>query len=276
MDDLQRIRDLYGDPQPDPTAKVRVRQRLAAEPRRVIRRRLSWTAAVTCLAAAVLAVAFTLPSRDGLSGRSILLAAASTAASGPTSGGAYWHVRKLRPETGVTELWVDGDGRAWRGQGALGEPLTVTRVTGRAPFSMAGRDLTLEQILRLPSDSGALRAWVAGSLPANSGDGVMADALSGLLWSKPSPPGVRAAAYRLLADLPDVRYLGGRTDQRGRPGEAFAFTPGPGVRRILIIDPASSQVLSCADTGPDGTTERLELVLDAGWTDTAPPAPTHR
>ncbi|MEU8246174.1 CU044_5270 family protein [Nonomuraea sp. NPDC048916] len=275
MDELRRIRDLYGDPRPDPAAEARVRARLAAEPRRVVRRRLSWTAAVACLAAAVVAVAFALPSGGDLSGRSILLAAATTAASGPASGGTYWHIRKLRPGTEVTELWVARDGRAWRGRGAPGEPLTVTRVTGGAPFSMAGRDLTLEQILRLPSDAGALREWAAGALPAGSGGGVMADALSGLLWSKPSPPGVRAAAYRLLADLPDVRYLGGRTDQRGRPGEAFSFTPGPGVRRTLIIDPASSRVLSCADTGPDGASERLELVLEAGWTDTAPPTPDH-
>jgi hypothetical protein len=103
-------------------------------------------------------------------------------------------------------------------------------------------------------------------LPAGSDD-LLADALSGLLWSKPSPPAVRAAAYRALADLPEVRYLGRRSDARGRSGEAFTYPLSTGVQRTLIIDPATSQVLEGTDGGHPG---RSEIVLNAGWTDQAP------
>ncbi|PZG06597.1 hypothetical protein [Nonomuraea aridisoli] len=253
-DDL--IRDLYGEPRPGPDAQARVWRRVTA-PRR--RRRLSWLAIPAVAAAALTAILLNVTA-EPLSGRSILLTAASSAASS-RSGGAYWHVEKLHDGARVSELWVTRQGEAW-----TAEQGRVTRVTGRAPFSMAGRDLTYEQIRALPSDAAALRERVAAMLPPGS-QGLLADALSGLLWTKPSEPGVRAAAYRALADLPEVRYLGAATDARGRAGEAFAFDLPSGVRRTLIIDPDSSQVLSCADSGRGG---RSEVVLTAGWTDQGP------
>ncbi|MER6948659.1 CU044_5270 family protein [Nonomuraea sp. NPDC000554] len=276
-DELGLLRELHGRPEADPALRARVRDLLVAEPRRARRRRLGWSVALAGLAAALVAGVLVLPGGRApdqvVSGRSILLAAAASAASGPASRDGYWHVRKQSGTT-ISELWATRDGRAWRSEGTLGARPRITEVTGRAPFSMAGRDLTFAQIQRLPADAGALKERVAGVLPAGSADGVLADALSGLLWSKPSPPGVRAAAYRLLADLPNVRYLGSRADQRGRQGDAFSFAPGdPDVQRTLIIDPASSQVLSSTDSGgPDGPGERVELVLEAGWTDKGPPA----
>ncbi|TDD32991.1 hypothetical protein E1286_42835 [Nonomuraea terrae] len=258
-DDL--IHDLYGEPRPDPHAQARVWRRVTARRRR---RRLSWLAIPAVAAALTAFLLLTTGVGDQpLSGRSILLTAASSAASS-TSGGTYWHVRKLRDGAGASELWVTRQGEAW-----TAEQGRVTRVTGRAPFSMAGRDLTYEQISALPSDAAALRERVAAMLPPGS-DGLLADALSGLLWTKPSAPGVRAAAYRALADLPEVRYLGAATDARGRAGEAFAFDLPSGGRRTLIIDPDSSQVLSCADSGHGG---RSEVVLSAGWTDQGPDLP---
>ncbi|WP_132638498.1 hypothetical protein [Nonomuraea mesophila] len=164
----------------------------------------------------------------------------------------------------MSRLWVTRQGRAW-----IAEEGEIKRVTGRSPFSMAGRDLTYQQIQALPSDAAALRERVAAMLPAGS-EGLLADALSGLLWTKPSPPRVRAAAYRALADLPEVRYLGARQDERGRAGEAFSFALPSCVERTLIIDPATSQVLSCSDGGHDG---RHEIVLTAGWTDRGPDLP---
>ncbi|MGN9842407.1 hypothetical protein ACTMTI_30215 [Nonomuraea sp. H19] len=260
MDDLELVRDLYGRPRPGPDAQARVWRRLAARRRR---RRLSWL--VIPAVAATLALVFAMnqpPARQQISGRSILLSAATTAASGP--GGTYWHVKKLHDGGRETELWVTRQGQAWTAvQGR------VTRVTGRSPFSMAGRDMTVQQIQALPAEPGVLRERVAAMLPAGS-EGLLADALSGLLWTKPSAPGVRAAAYRALADLAGVRYLGARTDARGRAGEAFSFGLPSGVQRTLIIDPATSQVLSSADSGQGG---RSEIVLSAGWTDRGPDLP---
>ncbi|GAA2204626.1 hypothetical protein GCM10009850_004630 [Nonomuraea monospora] len=252
MDEL--IRELYGRPEPAPHAQTRVWRRITVRRRR---RRLSWLAMIPATAAA-LALFLLIPREQPVdTGREILLTAATSAASA-TSRGTYWHVKKVYDGVRETDLWVTRQGGAW-----TAEQGRVTRVTGRSPFSMAGRDLSFDQIQALPSDPAELRERVAAMLPAGS-RGLLADALGGLLWTKPSPPGVRAAAYRALADLPEVRYLGTATDDRGRDGEAFSFALPTGVRRTLIIDPATSQVLS----SEDGT--RSELVLTAGWTDQGP------
>ncbi|MEV6865915.1 CU044_5270 family protein [Streptosporangium subroseum] len=346
MDELKTVRELYGEPQADSLLKARVRKRLEAELRRR-RRRLSWTVAVAGLAVAA-ATAVAVPAVIGqagppnqvteiagppdgttaISGRSVLLAAATTAESGSAATGAYWHVRKLYRQTyperlgrgenryrvvesRLTEQWVARDGRVWSGSRTLGaRPMSgadeeawrrdgsptewssegdmlstspdkgmLRAVTGKVPFSMAGHQMTFEQLRELPADTAALKDWVTEAVrdaPGGSTDGVVADALSGLLWSKPSPPDVRAAAYRALAELPNVRYLGKATDEQGRAGAAFSFTlqAAPPVRRTLIIDPDSSQVLSSTVTGRPGVTgDQVEVVLDAGWTDDKPAVP---
>ncbi|GGS93273.1 hypothetical protein GCM10010156_59400 [Planobispora rosea] len=397
MDELQAIRELYGEPQADPFLAARVRRRLESGSRRR-RRRLPWTAALAGLAAAAAATVIAVPGVIGLgqdpgtagrapgasgqpggpeaasttlSGRSILLAAASTAAAEPAVPGSYWRVRKLYRQTHperlgrgqnrywvvesrLTEQWVARDGRVWSGSRTLGthpasaadeaawrrdgspaewssrgrvlstspEKGRLREATGKVPFSMAGREMTTEQIRGLPADPAALREWVGAAVreagigggettltstagptggtaqdaPGPTGgtaentpggspepdDGVVADALSGLLWSKPSPPAVRAAAYRALAELPNVRYLGEATDERGRRGAAFSFTTSfttssteqVTVQRTLIIDPGSSQVLSSTTTGLPGVKgEQVEVVLKAGWTDDEPSPP---
>jgi hypothetical protein len=300
VDELQRVRDLYGDPPLDPAAKARVRARL--EGRRA--RRRSWALPLVGAVASLAAVLITYGVVGGgtgtvhgpapgpaaerepatgasAAGRSVLLTAATSAASETPASGAYWRVtRQVRPGR-TTTLWASRDGRAW-----ISEPgRTVTRPVTK-PFSMAGRALSVRDIERLPAETGALKRRVAALLPSGSGDGVLADAVSGLLWSKPSPPGVRAAAYRLLAELPNVRYLGAGTDPTGRRGQVFAFTlDSGGVQRVLTIDPASSQVLSSADHAagandarerdgvPDTPAARVEIVLTAGWTDEGPSTP---
>ncbi|WP_214102561.1 CU044_5270 family protein [Acrocarpospora catenulata] len=311
MDELGRVRELYGEPSLDPLARARVRERLTAAPRRR-RRRLTGMVALAGAVAVAAATLIALPDPEiSGPGRSILLAAAHSAESGGEVSGAYWRVRKLirrtyperlgsgywMVESRLAELWVARDGRVWAGARSLGvRPRTpadelawrkdgaptawpglpgdpgkgTLTATGGVPFSMAGQGMTIDQIRDLPADPGRLRALVEPL-----GEGLVADALSGLLWSKPSPPEVRAAAYRALADLPEVRYLGERTDEQGRRGAAFSFAlpDPPGTRRTLIIDSATSRVLSSVTDAPGILNDQTELVLEAGWTDRKPAAP---
>jgi hypothetical protein len=198
-----------------------------------------------------------------------------------------WVSRNGKVWAGLAVLGAEPAGRAdreaWRRDGAPAEwpghelvtaPGRSTLVPGGVAFSMAGQAMTFAQIKSLPTKPAELRAYVVKNVSAD--EGVVADALSGLLWSKPSPPDVRAAAYRALADLPNVSYLGSQADESGRTGAAFSFTlrepPGP-VRRTLIIDTGSSQVLSSTTDAAGVKNDQVELVLEAGWTNERPTAP---
>jgi hypothetical protein len=60
------------------------------------------------------------------------------------------------------------------------------------------------------------------------------------------PPAVRAALWRVLADLPGIAYTGRVADRAGRTGEAFSLDfnaqTGP-VRDTLIVNPATGELL---------------------------------
>ncbi|RFU38617.1 hypothetical protein DZF91_26755 [Actinomadura logoneensis] len=93
----------------------------------------------------------------------------------------------------------------------------------------------------------------------------------------PVRPAVRAAAYRVLADLPDVRSLGTVTDLRGRRGQALtrqgddAEGVGTGAYR-LVIDPNTGAPLETTSAG-SGFMDYMS-VLNFGYTDETPP-PAH-
>ncbi|MGV9349874.1 hypothetical protein ACWDSD_34870 [Streptomyces spiralis] len=109
-----------------------------------------------------------------------------------------------------------------------------------------------------------------------------------LVMDLPVSPQVRAAAYRMLAGLPGVRAAGRTRDPLDRPGQAVAIANpesggGRGETR-LIIDPvgllplALEHVITAPDANDPHTARTGELtwyqvVLDAGWTDTAPDLP---
>ncbi|WP_433347378.1 CU044_5270 family protein [Micromonospora sp. CA-111912] len=148
--------------------------------------------------------------------------------------------------------------------------------------------LTLERIRQLPDEPGALRAWVtdrirtaedmgfaAGSAESNS---LLFGFLSRLLLDTPAPPKVRAAAFRILADISGVRSLGTVQDERGRSGQGVEFRSGS-VIEWLIVDTSThrllaSKIVSPSKGAPSGGKEHSTLVLTAQWSDAAPQAPT--
>jgi len=174
------------------------------------------------------------------------------------------------------------------------------------PFEVSeGLQLTFGQLQRLPVNPGALRAWLAADaqrhLDPSVGAAVLnqnvAVELADLLVYLPVPPGVRAAAYRALADMPHVTSIGPTRDELGRTGagikiaEGRGWTPIPGgpvrchgkyrcypsaparnITRTLIIDPGTSQVL--ADETTIGKSSYSEtLILGVDWTDHKPHKP---
>ena len=103
---------------------------------------------------------------------------------------------------------------------------SLTRVGEDTFMVVEGRDLTFAQLQRLPDDPEALRDWVVDAVdddldPSASAEIVddnVAEVLANLLVDVPAPPGVRAAAYRALADMPNVRSIGPTRDELGRAG----------------------------------------------------------
>ena len=221
------------------------------------------------------------PRFTGGSARNVLLAAAVSAESVPTSG-TYWHLRAQSRTTlsqkfgggdnsytlehlSVTEEWTSNNGRTWLGRREWVRPETpddeaawrrdgspskwcegtsdteppepiclrtspgtasLTRI-GQDTFVVAeGRELTFDQLQRLPDDPNELRAWVVDAVrddldPSASAEIVdlnVADVLTKLLVDVPAPPAVRAGRLpcpRGHAQRQECRPHAGRTRPRG-------------------------------------------------------------
>ena len=229
------------------------------------------------------------------------------------SGQTWWGGREwVTPKSAEDEAaWRrDGSPRKW----CMGEtdteppqPNCLHTSPGAASLMRVGVDtfviadeteLTFEQLQQLPGEADALRAWVVDAVkddldPSASGEIVdynVASVLANLLVDIPVPPDVRAAAYRALADMPNVTSIGPTQDELGRAGTGILIDPGAGAHlvgrggptfesgefnRMLIIDPDTSHVLAdqvIVDKSitPTGST----LILEVGWTDEKPHEPT--
>jgi hypothetical protein len=236
-----------------------------------------------------------------LSGRQVLLLAATSAAARPDGAGAYWHVRSRDlpvdgPAGRVQDTWAEPDGTTWTRLGSD----KVIRMLGPSGFQLAHDQLTLAQLRRLPTDPAALTRFVHDSftqtryarviprgpqgepgpptvvrgdpLPAVYVPSETAIALAGLLYGVPVPAAVRAAAFGALAAMPGVRNLGpvaGGVALRVAlppppPGKYGAHPPVGLDHYDLTVDPATATIRST--TNYQGTTR----ILAAGWTDQRP------
>lgn len=108
--------------------------------------------------------------------------------------------------------------------------------------------LTFEQIQRLPADPSALKAKLARMLKARKlpvpldhiigpgRDPQLIESLTSLLARMPTPPKVRAAAFRAIASLPGVTRVG------SAPGGQTLLIRGDAGDMRLVVDPATSLV----------------------------------
>ncbi|MFS8200445.1 CU044_5270 family protein [Streptomyces sp. CWNU-52B] len=158
-----------------------------------------------------------------------------------------------------------------------GRPSVIRTDAGDKIYAVGPRNVTYQDLRELPSDSGELRRELeklyAQDSGADAGAGRTAYVLrqaAGLV-TMPVEPAVRAAAYRVMAELPGVRGLGRVTDPLGREGVGFTFpgtasTPLGGVQQRLVVDPSTGELL-CEQlvlTEPSARAE--EAGLDAGTT----------
>ncbi|MFG6201996.1 CU044_5270 family protein [Nonomuraea sp. JJY05] len=168
-------------------------------------------------------------------------------------------------------------------------------MTGRSPLTdgdkvfWLGRNVSVKELRELPGDPDELKkrllAWKGHATDVPMvGDGWLFVVSTGLIMNMPVTPEVRGAAFRMLAELGDVRVIENVTDAEGRTGTAVAIneqTADGGVtEHRLIIDEATGQALAneYVVVKPRGLQAGFEpgtmwnsiAVIKAGWTDEKP------
>ncbi|MGW6505400.1 CU044_5270 family protein [Nonomuraea angiospora] len=152
-----------------------------------------------------------------------------------------------------------------------------------------GRNVSVKDLRGLPRDPDELKkrllSWKgrADDVPMQ-GDAWLFVISTGLIMDMPVTPEVRGAAFRMLAELDDVRVIQNVTDAEGRTGTAVAInepTLADGVaEHRLIIDEATGSALASEyvavkprgmQTGLEpGTMWNSTAVIKAGWSDDQP------
>ncbi|MCQ8189613.1 CU044_5270 family protein [Streptomyces rugosispiralis] len=152
---------------------------------------------------------------------------------------------------------------------------TVERINGGDKIAALGaRNVSYAELRKLPGDSPKLKEVLADLYEEDRGSEIsgrtewMWRQAAGLI-GLPVRPEVRAAAYRVIADLPGIRSLGEMTDPLGRKGAGFALPatarPDYGTARSeLIVDPATGALLSDQEVLTKPNAKAAEAGLTAG------------
>ncbi|MBL7253883.1 CU044_5270 family protein [Paractinoplanes lichenicola] len=177
---------------------------------------------------------------------------------------------------GSPTRWTDG-GVAVEGAAGPRTRRHIDQPNRSRTYPLGGTSLTAAQLEALPTDPAALRSWL---LKLFKDVGISEPVDYALFWSGrhlvfdlPVSPGVRAAAYRMLADVKGVTLLGPATDRHGRPGLAITYTRvgdnGKTGQTSLIIDPRTGQALAEEDRTA-GELTRYTILLRTGYTNEVP------
>jgi hypothetical protein len=169
---------------------------------------------------------------------------------------------------------------------------------GSAGF-LAKESVSWEELRRVPSGERELRAYLEQRITARAKGGSEKDprwrksALVGacmeIVFGLPVSPAVRAAAYRILATMPEMKSLGRVKDPLGRMGEAFGYQVPPGSGNenpyeiAHVIDPATGLPLARSVTttvelahGRTAKVTNFTAYQQLGWTDAQPSLPAKR
>jgi hypothetical protein len=291
MHDLQTLRAalLHGDPAQEVVdrSRHRLQNRMLGAPRRRVRP-LALGAGLVATAAAAAVVVATLPGTPApsapapqpqavapvVTGRQVLLAAATVAEHAPAGTGKYWHIKTASGEE-VYEYWYAADGHLFfRGAKSGGRVMPL----GSSRLRLAATEVTFEQLRTLPTDPAALRDWLVNAIAhsgarTSAGPFTAADRERELLLSMvslvstlPAPPAVRATAFRSIAAYPGVQDLG------AVPGGQGFMLPG---EYRLVVDPATGRInrtsmYVTADGAIYGVADPRGAEVSAEWTDALP------
>ncbi|GEC10594.1 hypothetical protein SSP24_82490 [Streptomyces spinoverrucosus] len=213
----------------------------------------------------------------------------------------YWsqHVDSgARPATKADEAaWrADGSPTSWK---LTSETDGIVTYAGKgeiehdAPGGRADSvpygEVPLRLLPTLPTDAKALRKRLYAlvdkdyNAPEKVLDRIVVSTAIQLATSLPSSPALRAAAYRLLAAEPGVRFLGDVKDHTGRTGYAVALPSpyGSAPELRLIFDKSTGMPLGTetvatrsGDGAGKGDLLGYTTITSMKWTDEAPPFDT--
>ncbi|WP_353946819.1 CU044_5270 family protein [Streptomyces sp. HUAS MG91] len=173
----------------------------------------------------------------------------------------------------AASLREDGPRRAYTL--GTGRPTVDRTALGDRIYALGPRNVTYKELRQLPTETPALRQLLErlhaqdGTAGQGSGRAAWLLRVAADLVTMPVEPGVRAAAYRVMADLPGVRLSDGVSDPLGRKGVGVTFpvtnrTPLGTVRERLVVDPSTGELLADETLLTEPSARAREAGLKAG------------
>ncbi|MEU6841577.1 CU044_5270 family protein [Streptomyces sp. NPDC046716] len=195
----------------------------------------------------------------------------STVAPRTAADEARW--RDAGSPTTVEVAAGKGAHRAYRL--GTGHPTVDRTAVGDKIYALGPRNVTYRELRQLPTGTAALRRLLERLHIQDDTAGQGAERSAWLLRvaadlvTMPVEPGVRAAAYRVMADLPGVRLSDDVSDPLGREGVGVTFpgtdrTPLGSVRERLVVDPSTGALLADETLLTEPSARAREAGLKAG------------
>jgi hypothetical protein len=163
--------------------------------------------------------------------------------------------------------------RGWTFQAVVGSrrwiPISPRQ---NAALAHGAGQMTFGQLQRLPAGPAELKAWLLGyqrtytrrtGLP-DPEPVTLIQSLIELVALAPAPPQARAAAFRVMATLPDVTSLG-----PVHGGQGLRISLSAGQHAALVVDPSTSQTRA-ALTVADGARTVSSVSVNARWVSRLP------
>ncbi|MGW3244249.1 CU044_5270 family protein [Streptomyces sp. NPDC001070] len=190
---------------------------------------------------------------------------------------ARWHAAGSPRTVEVEVAKKAGTGRLGYTMGT-GRPMVLRTNVDDKIYAVGPNNVSYKDLRALPSTSGQLRRYLErlyaqdnGTDSGTSGRSAWMLRQAGNLVTMPVKPGVRAAAYRVMADLPGVRVVGRVTDPLGREGVGVDFpvtyrTPLGITQQRLVVDASTGAMLSEQLLLVRPSARAKDAGLDAGTT----------